>query len=951
MARWRKRMSLAARILMVLLLVLSLGGFRILRVQDRLCVLFCVDGSQSIDARTQQEAIEYINEATRLMGNDGRDDWAGLVVFGTTARLEIPPRQRLRAGEPRSVFSTTYTDIARGLRLAMASFPEDCQRRILLLSDGNENLGDALREATVARSNEVDIWTVLLKGSPEGREVLIDRVHCPERVSLDEPFRVKVVLNSAEEGPARLWISRNGVLGPPLRVRLKRGENVVDLLDKFPSRERDKRGRSAWAGKPVTYEVTVECPDDVISANNTAEAFTRVEGKASVLYVEGTGGEGRYLEGALARYGIRVETRGKWDFPHSMAELSRYSTVILSDVPAMALTEGAGGQMAMIRDYVRNLGGGLLMIGGEDSFGVGGYFRTPVEESLPVHTDLRDRKILPSLAIVFCIDKSGSMAAETQTLQKIDLAKEGAVLTLQLLNEWDRVGVVGFDAAAKWVAPLRELKDKGRIAAEIRTLRAGGGTAIYPALVEAYEALLPVPAMIKHIVVLTDGISTPGAFEEIAGKAKAAKITITTVGVGVHADHEFLKWLAEQGEGRYFFAQSPGSVPRIFTKDTLLASRALIVERAFRPEQRLPSEILRGIRWPHAPDLLGFVQTRPKRRSETLLATPKGESVLVTWRYGFGKAAAFTSDCKSRWAKHWLGWEGYGKFWNGLVRWLMRTPAEGGIKTTVELASGRGRVIVEAVDEFGEYRNFLRLRAVIHPPRGGPTKIRLLQTGPGRYEAEFPATEAGVYFATVAESVGDSEAMILRGAKAAVLSYPPEYKRLDPNPYILARISEITGGRVLRLEDPPSGLFAHKAEKTKIHKEIWRFLLALAAVLLLLDVAVRRFVLPESAAKILFRRGRAVAPESPAALVRLKLRKEEIREQARKRSPVAPVAGYNPKAGPFIAQSFQIETVGDVRKRRIVDAEKEEGEIGEAGGSMARLLRAKRRARKQRGEG
>jgi uncharacterized membrane protein len=911
----RRALGIAFRSAAIVLIAFALAGARWVRPNDRLAVIFCVDWSDSVDARAKKDAVRALESATRPLGGASAgsarpEDTAGWVVFGAEAQVEQPPQPALSAREPASVIRTGASDIGRAIRLAAASFPDDARRRVVVVSDGNENRGDALREAEIAAASGIEIDAIALETAPPGQEVLVQSARAPRRTKRGEIVEVDVVVRARRPGRAVVRVVRRGSSGeallPAREVELLAGENRI--APPFRDRPPEEDG--------YVYDVVVEAPDDANPANNRGQALVDVGGEARVLYAEGVKGEEKYLRGALSKAGFRVDVVAPEEVPSSIEEIARYDAVVWSDVDGTLLTNR---QMEQYRDYVRFMGGGFMMAGGTESFGAGGYFRTPVEEALPVTMDIRHEKHLPSLAIVFAIDKSGSMSEEVRgAAQKIELAKEGTILTSDLLDEKDWIGVVAFDDTAKWVLPLQHADDKRRIAEQVRTLRAGGGTDMYPAVKEAHDALRAIDAQIKHMIVLSDGITNAANFPALVPKIVADKITISTVSTGAGADVQFMEWLAKESGGRSFFARSVSQVPRIFTKDALMATRALIVtsDAGIPLAQRLPHAALKGIDGTALPPVYGFVRTSPKDRADLVLVTPADEEPLfATWQFGLGRSVAWTPDLKSGWGRDWVRWAGYDAFFVQTAKWMARSLEHGGFRTDVFVEGGRGKVVVEAFDEAGDYRNFLDLRAITSGPEGGGRTITLRQTAPGHYEAEFDALRSGAYFVTVAErrledegaeggsgegagsgggegKVGGAGAGAGGGARGrgrgegelsrvatagAIQSYPAEYRDLEPNPGLLRRLAEIGGGKLWVAGDPGIDVFRRTGPDVMSFQPLAFHLLSLAALFLLLEVAARRLVIPEGLVRLL-RAGRAPAAEPKIeVLERLKRRKEAVR--------------------------------------------------------------------------
>ncbi|KPJ61132.1 MAG: hypothetical protein AMS15_06100 [Planctomycetes bacterium DG_23] len=736
----------------------------------------------------------------------------------------------------------------------------------------------------------------------------------------DEPFSLEVALRSFRSGPAVLRLYRNRQYMGGKEIELKEG------LTRFEIRERLQESGF------YEYEVLVEALGDGSFSNNRGYAFTEVRGEPRILLLEGKPQEAQSLTRALEGGGFNVHLEGPAGLPASLGEFQNYDSIVLSNISALTMTDA---QMEMIRVFVRDLGGGLAMIGGEESFGLGGYYRTPVEEALPVDMDVRRKKNLPSLALVLCIDKSGSMADYAPGARKVSLAKEAAILTLELLADWDEIGVIAFDAAPKWVVRLQKCENRGAIISDIRTIRAGGGTAIYPALAEAYKALKDTQAILKHTIVMTDGMSLPGDFEGIAARMNEEVITLSAVGIGPDAHTDFLQNLARMGGGRFYWGSDVSFIPRIFTKDALIASRALLVEEEFQPRILRWAEMVKGIDWERAPSLLGYVDTSPKKRAEVIMTTHTDDPLLARFRYGLGKSLAFTSDAKGRWAKHWLNWPGFRPFWAQTLRWLLRSRAPGNLSTTVRLDSGKGKVVVDAVTPEGEFQNFLELSVRVVKPDFSAETLPLTQVAPGRYEAEFAALSSGTYMTNIT----GPESQLLDSAGAS-LGYPPEYKDVEPNTYLLERLASITGGSVI---SDLTGIFEHKKERPSAYLEIWMPLVISALILLFLDIITRRLVMPEALLKLREKRVRqTVVERSTQVMTRLKRRKEAL---GLKERPVAEAPSPTPTETKEILEKIPKAAVSEEKKEEPAEGKEEPSAPRTYTG---RLLEAKRKARKER---
>ncbi|RPI78765.1 MAG: VWA domain-containing protein, partial [Planctomycetaceae bacterium] len=551
-------------------------------------------------------------------------------------------------------------------------------------------------------------------------------VEVPAQVREGEPFFVDVVIDANHDDQATIEVFRGAHLVLSEEKPLKKGENRY----RFP--------QTVTGERLAEYTVRVRgAKEDTLLDNNAVSGLVFTAGKPRVLVIESDPKLAEHLVYALEQEDIQVEVRPPQGMPESLSDVQNYELLIVSNVPATALS---GRQMEVARTYVQDLGGGFLMLGGDQSFGLGGYYKSALEEILPVRSDFEKEKEKPSLAMVLVIDKSGSMGGE-----KMEMAKTAARSAVELLGPSDKIGVIAFEGEPFWISDVQPAANKARIADDISRIEAGGGTVMYPAMDEAFQALQGTVAKLKHVIVMTDGISAPGDFEGLAQSMAQSKITVTTVAVGNDADRNLLEEIARIGQGRSYFTDDPSAIPQIFAKETVTASKSAINEQPFTPQVVRPTAVLSEIDFETAPFLLGYVTTRPKPTCEFILATEKGDPLLAWWRYGLGMTGAFTSDAKSRWAAEWLSWPGYSKFWAQLVRQLMRKQDARGVTVQVTQRAGRAAITVDAIDAAGRFLNQAETELTVIDPHLGTRKVVLSQTAPGRYSAEFETALPGAY--------------------------------------------------------------------------------------------------------------------------------------------------------------------------------------------------------------
>ncbi len=774
----RRRVFLALRIASATLLVCGLAGLGISLLTDRLSVLFVLDQSRSVTAGERAGAMAVIAAARRGLS---RGDTASLVRFGADAELE--PLVPGAAPDPEGgTVDGDATDIGGALQFALAQSERGAAPRIVLLSDGNENRGSAAAAAQVARSLGARIFTVPLGalGAEESTkpEVSVEEVRAPERVREGEAREVSVMVQSSTPVQARVSLFRDGAPVAARAVPLSAGENAVAFSSSFP-----ERGLHAW-------DALVEAPGDTIAQNNHSRTFVEVTGPPEVLYVSAPGHDSPSFLSALASQGIDVRQRAVADLPGTLAGYLPYDALVLDDAPGYAISNE---KMQTIARYVQDTGGGLLMIGGENSFGAGGYYKTPIEEALPVDMDVKSQVQLPRLSLVVMVDKSGSMGGAVATGEtKLDVVKSAALSAIESLNPFDTVGLLAFDADWQWAVPLTSAGNTQKIAADLAALAPGGGTIMYPALEEAERVLAASPSPLRHVIILTDGLTNAGDFPALVTKMAKEKITVSTVAVGEDADAKLLGELAQLGGGRAYATNDPRDVPRIFMTETNLVSRGLLVEKGFFPRLVSAGEMLRGLDLGSMPALKGFVLSYTKQGAETILSALYDAPLLASWRYGLGRTAAFTSDMRGRWGASWLAWSQYPRFAAQLVRWLERPTGSEVLHPRLSLENGRALASVDAYDPAGQFVDGLSITGVVIGPDGDRTEIAVPQVGPGLYEAGFDAGRVGDY--TVSISAGGNRAPTTFGLS---IPYSDEYRMRGVNAALLAQLASLTGGRVI----------------------------------------------------------------------------------------------------------------------------------------------------------
>src|SRR5262245_8834754 len=621
-------------------LALALVNPRILKSTTALDVIFGVDLSRSVGQEGREKARDLLEAAQRF---ESRATRTGLLAFGRTPEWEALPRQKVPVSDFSARLDREETDIQAALQAAVAQVGEGRQGKILLISDGNENRNESARVIPLLRTQGISVWTLPVSLSRGRTEIYLSDLVLPRQVDSAEGFEIRGAVESLRQAQARIRLLRDGALQAEQDIQLTPGSNTVVFRDSV--RERGNH----------TYELLVESTHDTLAENNLLQGVVEVRGPPRVLLLSSQKDSQRFIARILRVQGYAVVEAAPDAHPLSLAELSAYDLLVLDNVPVFQLTHA---KMETIEKYVRDLGGGLLVIGGSQSYGAGGYFRTPLERVLPVDMRPPARLDMPHVTLLFVIDNSGSMGAGGEGNTKLELAKAAAIAAADIMNPTDQVGILAFDANWDWALPFRQVGKGEWISEKLASLQSDGGTDIYKAMVEAHRAIAARQAAIKHVIVLSDGLTDKADFHSLVTQMARDGITVSTVSVGNDADVQLMADIAKDGKGRGYVALDPQTIPQIFTTETLLISRDLLIEKTIIPSIVAPSGPMKGIAQNSLPALRGYVLTFPKPRAELLMRIDK-DPLLASWRYGLGEVMAFTSDLSGRWGKDWVTWQSF----------------------------------------------------------------------------------------------------------------------------------------------------------------------------------------------------------------------------------------------------------------------------------------------------
>lgn len=768
-------------------------------------VVFLVDRSVSVkDSGTK--TLAWIEKSIETMD---RDDSFAVAAFGGNAVAE----QALTTKHtPIIQFSGEVEEEASrldsGIQFASSLIPSYSSGRIVLFSDGNETSGSSVEEAKLLKNKNIELDVVPLT-EPTGEDAALKNITVPPSIYQGEKTEISLEVYSNTVKKATVRISLNDQEIIKKAVEVKEGTNLFTF-----SHTAEQTGLQVYKAEIIPEK-------DTFTENNQLQAITNVKGTPKVLIVEGD--STKRLGDILNASGLIVESTVPEKLPTTLSGFLQYQSIVFNNVPATSISEN---QMKMIEQSVKNFGNGFVMTGGENSFGLGGYFKTPIENLLPVDMDIKGKKEMPSLGLMIVLDRSGSMDGN-----KLSLAKEAAARSVELLREKDTFGFIAFDDRPWEIIEAGPLKDKEKIVEKIRTLSSGGGTEIYSSLEMAYEKLMDAKLQRKHIILLTDGQSNASSnYEELIEEGKEKNITLSTVSIGSDADKYLLEDLADFGAGRYYDVTDASVIPSILSRETVMATRTYIEDTPFYPSIKDNPEWY-GLFKDGVPKMNAYIATTAKERALQTLISEKEDPVLAEWQYGMGTTAAFTSDISGKWSGDWPAWGKWGSFLNQLItntlpkfesEPYMLTQDNSGEETVIKLESST--------------QNNMPLSVNVVSEKGEKVEANTKLIAPGKYEINMPK-KSGMYFLSVKQDTNDGGVVNLYQTGFTV-PYSEEYLQQGLNKALIKELLAVSGGKELKNEPQA---FRQLQNTARQEQSISSWLLLTAFLLLFLEIAIRRF--------------------------------------------------------------------------------------------------------------
>lgn len=805
-------LSLTLRIICIVLITLLLSGFMTVKQTRKTSIIILADLSDST-RHVRQIMNNYVRDAVE---HADKETSIGLMTFGYNTVYELPLSTDLRFVSFETTPQGNHTNLANAIIMANAMMPSDTNRRIVILTDGKQTIGDALESARQVAAQGVRIDAILLDTGTIGKEVQINRINLPEVLYVGEEFELVVEIESNHKTDAVLRLYDEQELKTEQNISLQEGINKFVFTD------------VATSPGVKNYRVEVETKEDDILRNNRMYSYIKVLGTPKLLIIDGTGNESHEfvkILGDTANYDVILPRMA----PTTLENLRKYESVVLMNVKKSDLPDGFDD---MLEQYVRQLGRGLLTVGGDESYALGGWADSTLEKILPVNVYQRDEGELASLALVILIDNSGSM--ESGPNSPLELAKEGASRAVRSLKNIDEVGVISFSDNANRVVEMTSGEDKEYVIGRIARIPSGGGTMMYTAMKMAYEDLVKSDKAIKHVILLSDGNPADKGFEIIAERMREANITLTSIAIGGGANVDLLSSLARITEGRIYRAVEAKDLPDIMLQETFLAMGEYLNNKTFVPSIVHSSPVIKGIS--SFTQLHGYIGTELKDAASLVLASDDDRPIYAEWQYGLGFVASYTSDLNGKWSSSLLKWDKGQDFIQNMVSRILpqeEDPDLGRIETSKSGDKGHIKAIFNTGMEDDEVQ--IDTIAQVISPTGKEFSVPLTLSGLGVYEGDFTLEEEGNYLITVLQY---KDGKVTLSKESAIVSpYSDEYDAFLESGEVINTVVSNANGKVW---DNMHDIFKIKIIGAKEYIGYTLPLLVLIIIILLTDITIRR---------------------------------------------------------------------------------------------------------------
>lgn len=803
---------LALRIISFVLLLLALFGFSIPKNSKQTTTIFLVDISAS-NGEHIREIEEYIMAQIDDMPKNNR---YGIITFGRNAQIEQFVTENKSFHELMSVTDESATNIEEAIYRGLAMIPSDSAGRIVLLSDGKETRGNIANAAGALVANDVELLGLIYE-SEIAKDAYIEALEMPSCLHPGDGYYVTITVTSNYDTDGVLIFSEGEEEIARNAVHLNRGSNRF-IFERTVTEE-----------SLESFQVTIETPEDQCEENNTFHAYAIVETAPKILVIAGVGENTYEICNLLTAAGCDYTVVSAKNAPDNLNDLLAYKNIILQNVFISDLPDAF---LDNIESYVKDYGCGLVCCGGEDSFALGGYRDSVLEDILPVDMMLRGVNEIPSTAMVMIIDRSGSMSSPAGYGMgtNLDVAITATIEAVRQLRSEDYVGVVSFDDSYQWEVPLTLAEDKDAIIEAIESINDGGGTTIKPAVLDAIRLISACEVSVRHLILLTDGMGETTDFEDVINLCNQAGITLSTVAVGDGSDTTLLNRLALSCGGRYYYSDAVSDIPRIFAQEVFLSGDTYLQNGIFALQGNGQNSILNGLFPDGWPVLYGYVCSSPKSGSNVLLMSERQDPILTVWQYGLGKTVAWNTDVTGTWTGAFSGQQDYVQLWKNIVDYSSGNTSLGADRLDIQTIGDRTTITYEAED----YTEETNITAMYSGPDGATGEITLHAVAPGRYEADMDSIGMGIYQINVRRMEGDYVTNAI--TSAAAIQFADEYRFDNQNTSTVQFLDNY--GKIVDIEE---NIWTKRSTKAREMYDLTGWILAVLIIWFLVEVALRRF--------------------------------------------------------------------------------------------------------------
>ena len=848
----RQVTGVAARLMLLAALILAVASPVLVREAPARDVIFLVDTSASITDEAIQDASRRIGEMQGKLDGSSR---AGVLVFDKTARIVIAPgedwsRGAIAPGALRDGEGGQQTDLAGAIELGMGMIRQGAAGELVLFSDGRTTGADLERQLAAASARGVKISTRVMatvRSSARLGELVVEN----PSPRPGETLRGKMIFaggSNEEVGMVVATLGDEKILEVPAKI--PRGETLEVPFE----HALDAKLEAGATQLEVAFVPTGKKKEDVRDSLRSS-ARIMIQDAPRVLLVANDLPEVEPLARTLEAEGMLPEiVKVAKLYEEDAPKLEDVDLVVLGNVPATLegldlskpVTPLPASFIQGLRGYV-SAGGGLIVLGGDRSYDLGGYGKTEFRKFLPVVLEPEDTEVYQPVTMIIILDRSGSMGewvlgGET----KMSLTNKGAVAAMKLLRPFDKIGVMSVDEKVHWKVPVQDAIIDSKMENSVRSIRAdGGGIFVYTSMVAAWEALKKVNTPLKHVILFSDTADAeeqvkgimfgwgpgPNSYDLAKGMVKDG-ITTSVIGVGsvYDPDTRFLRNLARHGKGRFHITSNARKLTALFVEETQQLLQMRIKEKNFRPTARGKHPALEGVEISGAPSLRGYVEIEAKPTADVPLIGPEDHPIMISWQYGLGQVVTMATDAGPRWSGKWVEWDGYAPFWTQMARWALKRQEGAETGAQVSFDKAIARISIDRRTSSGKVKDEVGLRAMLKREGGIWHPVELDAEEPGFWGAELELEPNGAYTLGVVDEKG-------KPVLTQSFATPPsiELRHGSPDGVLMAKIAERTGG-ARELES------LGVAGQGKAPEEIplWLYLVVFAAALFPLDALIRR---------------------------------------------------------------------------------------------------------------